>query len=188
MTNVEDTTYQYVNVFVPGSHTAVAHLAEDQRWRLHAFGRAIPQPVTLRAWRCSAVWWPFPARAAVRRMSPRAEKIYNGKAPAAILDLKAAIRYLRYVDKEMPGDAEKIITDGTSAGGAMSALMEIVTGNNPATTVISKPWVPPTSGATMSSPACATVRSPTSVMPTWPMSGSTDRPTRAKPTTRLTVR
>ena len=59
------------------------------------------------------------------------KKIYNGKAPAAILDLKAAIRYLRYVDKEMPGDAEKIITDGTSAGGAMSALMG-ATGNNPA--------------------------------------------------------
>ena len=31
----------------------------------------------------------------------------------------------------MPGDAEKIITDGTSAGGAMSALMG-ATGNNPA--------------------------------------------------------
>ena len=42
-----------------------------------------------------------------------------------------AIRYLRHFDSVMPGDAEKIITDGTSAGGAMSALMG-ATGNNPA--------------------------------------------------------
>lgn len=54
---------------------------------------------------------------------------YTGKAPAAIVDLKAAVRYLRYNDKVMPGDAEKIISDGTSAGGAMSALLG-ATGNN----------------------------------------------------------
>lgn len=54
---------------------------------------------------------------------------YTGKAPAAIVDLKAAVRYLRYNDKAMPGDAEKIISDGTSAGGAMSALLG-ASGNN----------------------------------------------------------
>ncbi|GHV54579.1 alpha/beta hydrolase [Spirochaetia bacterium] len=55
---------------------------------------------------------------------------YIGKAPAAIVDLKAAVRYLRYNDAVMPGDAEKIISDGTSAGGAMSALLG-ASGNNP---------------------------------------------------------
>jgi hypothetical protein len=54
---------------------------------------------------------------------------YTGKAPAAIVDLKAAVRYLRYNDKVMPGTAEKIISDGTSAGGAVSALLG-ATGNN----------------------------------------------------------
>lgn len=54
---------------------------------------------------------------------------YTGKAPAAIVDLKAAVRYLRYNDKVMPGSAEKIISDGTSAGGALSALLG-ATGNN----------------------------------------------------------
>lgn len=49
-------------------------------------------------------------------------------APAAIPDLKSAILYLRHFDREMPGDAEKIITDGTSSGGAMPALMG-TTGN-----------------------------------------------------------
>ncbi|MBR1653067.1 MAG: alpha/beta hydrolase, partial [Alloprevotella sp.] len=58
------------------------------------------------------------------------QTVYTGRAPKAILDLKAAIRYLRHFDKEMLGNAECIITDGTSAGGAMSALMG-ATGNNP---------------------------------------------------------
>ncbi|MDO4644084.1 MAG: subtype B tannase [Cardiobacteriaceae bacterium] len=47
----------------------------------------------------------------------------TGKAPAAILDLKAAVRYLRFNDARMPGDAEKIISNGTSAGGALSVLL-----------------------------------------------------------------
>lgn len=47
----------------------------------------------------------------------------NGKAPAAIVDLKAAVRYLRANDSVMPGDAEKIISNGTSAGGALSVLL-----------------------------------------------------------------
>ncbi|TCT14437.1 alpha/beta hydrolase family protein [Bibersteinia trehalosi] len=48
---------------------------------------------------------------------------YTGKAPAVILDLKAAVRYLRANDALMAGDANKIISNGTSAGGAMSALL-----------------------------------------------------------------
>ena len=56
--------------------------------------------------------------------------LYYGKAPAAIVDLKAAVRYLKYNDQVMPGDANKIISNGTSAGGAMSALLG-ATGDNP---------------------------------------------------------
>ncbi|MEI6287319.1 MAG: subtype B tannase [Bacillota bacterium] len=55
--------------------------------------------------------------------------IYTGKAPACIVDLKAAVRYLRYNAKRLPGDTEKIISNGTSAGGALSALLG-ATGNN----------------------------------------------------------
>lgn len=47
--------------------------------------------------------------------------IMCGKAPAFIVDMKAAIRYLREF-KDIPGNKEKIITNGTSAGGALSAL------------------------------------------------------------------
>ncbi len=54
---------------------------------------------------------------------------YVGKIPANLVDLKTVIRFLRHYDKELPGDMEKIISVGTSAGGAMSALLG-VTGNN----------------------------------------------------------
>lgn len=45
-----------------------------------------------------------------------------GKAPALLVDCKAAIRYLRYNKDLIPGDTDHIITSGTSAGGALSAM------------------------------------------------------------------
>jgi len=57
------------------------------------------------------------------RTNKGADGSFTGKAPAAIVDLKAAVRYLRHNDRLMPGSAERIISDGTSAGGALSALL-----------------------------------------------------------------
>jgi hypothetical protein len=48
---------------------------------------------------------------------------FTGKAPAAIVDLKAAVRYLRWNAGVLPGDMDKIISNGTSAGGALAALL-----------------------------------------------------------------
>ncbi|MER6123112.1 subtype B tannase [Streptomyces sp. NPDC001795] len=48
---------------------------------------------------------------------------YYGKAPAAIVDLKAALRYLRHNKDRIPGNKDWIITSGGSAGGALSALV-----------------------------------------------------------------
>jgi len=48
-----------------------------------------------------------------------------GKAPSMIVDLKAAVRYLRYNKDLIPGNTEKIISRGSSAGGGMSALLAI---------------------------------------------------------------
>lgn len=53
-----------------------------------------------------------------------------GMAPADICDLKAAVRFIRHNKEVFPGDCEKIITNGTSAGGAMSSLQGS-TGNHP---------------------------------------------------------
>lgn len=64
------------------------------------------------------------------RVQKDKEGKYNGKAPACIVDYKAAVRYLHYFSKELPGDESKIITNGTSAGGAISSLMG-ATGNHP---------------------------------------------------------
>lgn len=55
---------------------------------------------------------------------------YTGKAPAFIVDMKAAIRFLRQYKDKIPGNVERIITDGTSAGGALSALTG-TSGNHP---------------------------------------------------------
>lgn len=54
---------------------------------------------------------------------------YVGKAPALIVDMKAVVRYLRHNKGVIPGDVERIITNGTSAGGALSALAG-ATGNS----------------------------------------------------------
>ena len=55
---------------------------------------------------------------------------FIGKAPAVIVDLQAATAYLHANDSTMPGNANRIITNGTSAGGAVS-LLQGATGNNP---------------------------------------------------------
>lgn len=64
------------------------------------------------------------------RVQKDADGKYNGKAPACIVDYKAAVRYLHYFSEVLPGDETKIITNGTSAGGALSSLMGTA-GNHP---------------------------------------------------------
>ena len=54
-----------------------------------------------------------------------------GKAPATLVDFKTAIRFLRHNRAALPGDLNRIISVGWSAGGAMSALLG-VTGDHPA--------------------------------------------------------
>ena len=53
-----------------------------------------------------------------------------GKAPVTLVDLKTAIRFLRHNRKALPGDLDRIISVGWSAGGAMSTLLG-VTGDHP---------------------------------------------------------
>lgn len=51
------------------------------------------------------------------------------KGPCALVDLKTAIRFLRHNREVLPGDWDRIISVGWSAGGAMSTLLA-VTGDN----------------------------------------------------------
>ena len=60
----------------------------------------------------------------------RPDGTYFGKAPAAMVDLKAAVRYLRYNADVIPGNPERILSTGGSAGGALSCLLA-ASGNSP---------------------------------------------------------
>ena len=68
---------------------------------------------------------------AIRGRTTVTDGEYVGKAPALIVDYKAVVRYLRYNKNSLPaGHIEKIISNGTSAGGALSLALA-TTGNAP---------------------------------------------------------
>lgn len=52
-----------------------------------------------------------------------ASGVYYGVAPAAIVDLKAAVRYLKANKGRVPGNVNRIVSSGVSAGGALSSLL-----------------------------------------------------------------
>jgi hypothetical protein len=64
------------------------------------------------------------------RGAKAADGSWAGKAPAVIVDTKAAIRYLRLNDAVMPGSAERIVITGTSGGGGQSVSVA-ASGNSP---------------------------------------------------------
>lgn len=60
------------------------------------------------------------------RNNAAVDDVYDGHTPATIVDTKAAIRYLRYLDStgELPaGDVDRIIVNGTSGGGALTTII-----------------------------------------------------------------
>lgn len=134
VTNVEDSTYQYMNIFVPEGATQQSpvfirtyvggYMASEAGYpqAQDASGRALAEGYVLA----------IPgSRGRNSTVKNGKSTIYTGRAPKALLDLKAAIRYLRHFRNVIPGNTDKIITDGTSAGGAMSSLLG-ATGNNAA--------------------------------------------------------
>lgn len=48
---------------------------------------------------------------------------YTGNAPWGVTDLKAAVRYIRYNTKMIPGNKDRMVCFGHSGGGAQSAIM-----------------------------------------------------------------
>jgi len=138
VTNVMDSVYQFLNLYVPevvytsNSNTPIflktnvgGYMAAkpSEPSATDATGRALLEGYV--------VVIPGARGSNSTVIKNPGDTIWTGRAPAGLIDLKAAIRYLRYNKAILPGNTEKIITDGTSAGGAMSALLG-ATGNNPA--------------------------------------------------------
>ena len=63
------------------------------------------------------------SRGATAPAGAYSDGVYQGKAPAAIVDAKAAVRYLRLNDSLMPGSGSRIVVNGTSGGGAQSTQL-----------------------------------------------------------------
>ena len=120
VTNVEDSAYQFLNVYVPDGATqqtpiflrtyvggymaspAAQPQAGDATGRALKEGYVVVIPGT--RGRNSSIA-ADKAYANSHKGVKKGQTIYTGRAPKAILDLKAAIRYLRHFDKQMPGDA-----------------------------------------------------------------------------------
>ncbi|MFJ7738735.1 subtype B tannase [Lysinibacillus sp. NPDC097287] len=138
VSNPVDVDYQIMNFYVPEAYYEGKNIANYSIQTAPIFfpnqigGYNPAKPATIEnesVYLALAQGYVVAAPGARGRTTKNGEGINTGKAPAAIVDLKAAVRYLRHNDEIMPGNAEKIIANGTSAGGALTALLG-ATGNN----------------------------------------------------------
>ena len=127
--NVEDETCQTMNLYVPdGAGPDAPVFLRTYVGGYMAAKAAAPQAGDATG-RALAEGFVVAIPGSRGRNSVR-DGAWTGRAPNGLLDLKAAVRYLRRFARDIPADAERIVTDGTSAGGAMSALLG-ATGNAP---------------------------------------------------------
>ncbi len=133
VTNIQDSTYQTLNIYVPDNLAQIPRVPILMRTYVGGYAASTakspsPADATGRALKQGYVVCIPGSRGSNSTVSKDGKTIYTGIAPNGLLDLKAAVRYLRHNDDLIPGDAELIFTDGTSAGGAMSSLLG-ATGN-----------------------------------------------------------
>ncbi|MEV5886850.1 subtype B tannase [Streptomyces sp. NPDC052020] len=134
-TTVPDTAcgYQSMNVFVPdsafGDQRAPVYLAVNNSGWMASHLRASVTPgasynsATSNVGAALKAGYVFVDVASRSRGLVGADGSFPGKAPAAVADAKAAVRYLRLNDTEMPGSAERIVVNGTSGGGALASIL-----------------------------------------------------------------
>ena len=127
--NVEDSAYQKLNLYVPldmkgRDKKDIPILMRNNVGGYMASLPATPSTVdaTGRALAEGYVLCIPGARGNGSSVTVDGATVFTGTAPAGLLDLKAATRWLHYNADLLPGNADRIFTDGTSAGGAMSSL------------------------------------------------------------------
>ncbi len=72
---------------------------------------------------CVYVYAGFRGRSAGVDSSSGSSDVYPGGAPWPVVDLKAAVRYLRYNAASLPFASERVFVFGFSAGGGVSAVL-----------------------------------------------------------------
>lgn len=125
--------YQSMNIFVPESaandpRTAIYFAVSNGGWWASYFKASVTDGASYNsatsnvgaALKAGYVYIDVATRS---RGIVAADGSYPGKAPAPVVDAKAAIRYLRLNDALMPGSAERIVVNGTSGGGALSSII-----------------------------------------------------------------
>lgn len=129
VTNVDDSAYQKLNLYVPldtkgrtDSEIPILMRNNVGGYMASPAGTPSAADATGRALEEGYVVCIPGARGNGSSVIKSGKTIYTGTAPNGLLDLKAATRYLHYNDDVIAGNSERIFTDGTSAGGAMSAL------------------------------------------------------------------
>ena len=122
-TDVDATNAPIILAAVNGGYMASSNLATGSSKLIGAMGGGTNARLALAAGYVVVL-------PGLRGWNLEANGTYYGKAPAAQVDLKAAVRYIRYNDDVMPGNSEWIVVYGVSGGGAQSALLG-VSGNSP---------------------------------------------------------
>lgn len=132
-----DSAYQKINIYVPNeyflnqelkgytSKTAPIFFPNE----IGGYMPAKPGKLTISKDSISTIAYALSQGYIVASAGSRGRTMFYGKAPAALVDQKAAIRYLKFNKDVLPGNMNKIIANGTSAGGAIATLLG-ATGNS----------------------------------------------------------
>ncbi len=139
-TNKRETDYQTLSIFVPGEYFSSEKNENDFYTCVIDDTKSVKNYDAITAPIVMPVETPgYSAMKALTEYSSEAKEytnegfiyVYAGcrgrehGAPLGVVDLKAAVRYIKYNETVIPGDIKKIFTFGMSGGGAQSALMGI---------------------------------------------------------------
>jgi acetyl esterase/lipase len=134
-TTIPDTAcgYQSMNVFVPesafGDQRAPVYFAvNNSGWKASHLRASLVAGTSYNSSTSNAgaalkAGYVFVDVASRSRGLIGADGSFPGKAPSAVVDAKAAVRYLRLNDATMPGSAERMVVNGTSGGGALASIL-----------------------------------------------------------------